>query len=56
MGTDYEATRPVVVDRATALSAAGATFKRRERAMMKVLGIRQFLRMDLVEREPAFRP
>jgi deazaflavin-dependent oxidoreductase (nitroreductase family) len=55
-GTDYQATRPVVVDRAAALSAAHGAFKRRERAMMKMIGIRQFLRMEVVEREPLFRP
>ena len=55
-GVDYPATRPVVVDRAAALSAASGSFKRRERAMMRMIGITQFLRMDLVEREPAFRP
>ena len=55
-GVDYEAARPVVVNRATALSAAAGSFKRRERAMMRMIGIKQFLRMDLVEREPAFRP
>ena len=55
-GVDYLATRPVVVDRAAALSAAAGSFKRREQAMMKMIGIRLFLRMDVVEREPAFRP
>jgi len=47
-GVDYEATRPVVVDRAAALSAARRAFQPQERLMMRVLGIRKFLRLDVV--------
>jgi deazaflavin-dependent oxidoreductase (nitroreductase family) len=46
-GVDYRAARPVVIDRAAALSAARAAFKRRERAMLRLLAIREFLRLDL---------
>jgi deazaflavin-dependent oxidoreductase (nitroreductase family) len=46
-GGDFVATRPVVVDRASALSAAGGAFKAPERMMMRALGIKHFLRLDL---------
>jgi deazaflavin-dependent oxidoreductase (nitroreductase family) len=46
-GTDYAATRPVVVDRAAAMSAARGSFRGYERAMMRMLGIKQFLRLDV---------
>jgi hypothetical protein len=46
-GMDYVATRPVVVDRDTVLSAARGVFKRRERAMLRLLGVTHFLRLDV---------
>jgi deazaflavin-dependent oxidoreductase (nitroreductase family) len=46
-GKDYHAVRPVVVDRDVAIAAAGKAFKRSEKAMMKAIGIRQFLRLDV---------
>jgi deazaflavin-dependent oxidoreductase (nitroreductase family) len=48
-GQDYHAVRPVVVDRPVALGAAGKAFKRREKAMMKAIGVKQFLRLDVDE-------
>jgi deazaflavin-dependent oxidoreductase (nitroreductase family) len=45
-GRDYRAVNPVVVGRAAALTAAGRAFKRRERAMMRAIGIKEFLRLD----------
>jgi len=48
-GTDYQARRPVVVERAVALSAARGSFKPHERAMLRLIGIRQFLRLDVTE-------
>jgi hypothetical protein len=47
-GRDYRAVHPVVVERATAFAGAGRAFKRRERAMMRSIGIKQFLRLDVV--------
>lgn len=47
-GRDYVAGTPVVFDRASALNASGRAFKRREKAMMKAIGVRQFLRLDVV--------
>jgi deazaflavin-dependent oxidoreductase (nitroreductase family) len=55
-GFDYRATGPVVVDRAAALSSARRAFRPHERAMMRLLGITQFLRLDVEgadRREPA---
>lgn len=46
-GRDYHAVRPVVVDRAIALAAAGNAFKRREKVMMRAIGVKQFLRLDV---------
>jgi deazaflavin-dependent oxidoreductase (nitroreductase family) len=46
-GRDYHAVRPVVVDRPVALAAAGKAFKRSEKAMMKAIGVKQFLRLDV---------
>ena len=46
-GQDYHAMRPVVVDRANALASSGKAFKRREKAMMKAIGVNHFLRLDV---------
>jgi deazaflavin-dependent oxidoreductase (nitroreductase family) len=46
-GADYQATRPVVVDRAPALAAARGAFGPHERLMLRVMAIRQFLRLDI---------
>ena len=46
-GVEYRAARPVVIDRGAALPGARAAFKPQERAMLRLLGIRQFLRLDL---------
>jgi deazaflavin-dependent oxidoreductase (nitroreductase family) len=46
-GREYALAHPVVVERGPALAAAGAAFKRRERAMMRAIGITHFLRMDI---------
>lgn len=51
-GVDYLATRPLVVDRTTALSAARGAFKPQERLMLRVIGIHQFLRLDIVNTPP----
>jgi deazaflavin-dependent oxidoreductase (nitroreductase family) len=48
-GQDYHAVRPVVVDRPVALAAAGKAFRRSEKAMMKAIGVNQFLRLDVDE-------
>jgi deazaflavin-dependent oxidoreductase (nitroreductase family) len=48
-GTDYTAVRPVVVDTPAALSAARAVFKLiPDRAFVRAMGIRHFLRLDVV--------
>ena len=47
-GVLYEGTGPLVLDRTTSLRAANGAFKRHEKAMMRALGISQFLRLDLV--------
>lgn len=47
-GQDYLAAMPMVVGRPEALTAAGRAFKRREKTMMKVIGVKQFLRLDVV--------
>ena len=46
-GQDYHAVRPVVVERAVALAGSGKAFKRREKVMMKAIGVNHFLRLDL---------
>jgi hypothetical protein len=46
-GVDYLATRPIVIDRAAALSSARGAFKPQERLMLRVLGIHHFLRLDI---------
>ena len=46
-GQDYHAVRPIVVDRSVALTNAGKSFKRSEKAMMKAIGVNQFLRLDV---------
>jgi deazaflavin-dependent oxidoreductase (nitroreductase family) len=46
-GSDYHAVNPVVVDRSVALAESGKAFKRREKRMMKAIGIKQFLRLDV---------
>jgi hypothetical protein len=46
-GYDYRGTGPVVVGRAAALSSARGAFRPHERAMMRLLGITQFLRLDV---------
>jgi deazaflavin-dependent oxidoreductase (nitroreductase family) len=46
-GKDYHAVGPIVVDRPVALAAAGKVFKRSEKAMMKAIGVNQFLRLDV---------
>jgi hypothetical protein len=51
-GVDYAATHPVLVDRAEALSAAHQAFKPHERLMLRVIGIRQFLRLDATPSQP----
>jgi hypothetical protein len=38
-----------VVDRPVALAAGGKVFKRSEKAMMKAIGVSQFLRLDVDE-------
>jgi hypothetical protein len=40
---------PVVVDRPIALAPAGKAFTRSEKAMMKAIGVSQFLRLDVDE-------
>jgi hypothetical protein len=47
-GQDYRATRPSLVDRSVGLAGSGRAFKRRERAVMRVIGITQFLRLEMV--------
>jgi hypothetical protein len=46
-GTDFAAHRPVVVERAAALSKARSAFKPQERVVMRIIGIKHFLRMDV---------
>lgn len=46
-GQDYHAIRPVVVNRSEALAGARKAFKRSEKAMMKAIGVNQFLRLDV---------
>jgi deazaflavin-dependent oxidoreductase (nitroreductase family) len=46
-GKDYHAVRPVVVDRSVALAGVGKAFRRGEKAMMKAIGVKQFLRLDI---------
>lgn len=46
-GQDYHALRPVVVSRSVALAGAGKAFKRREKAMMRAIGVNHFLRLDV---------
>lgn len=48
-GRDYLAANPCVVGRHEALAAAGKSFKRREKVMMRAIGVRYFLRLDVVE-------
>ena len=50
-GRDYVLSHPVVIDRPTALWAAGGAFKRHERAMMRAIGITHFLRLDTVDQD-----
>ena len=50
-GRDYNAVNPLVVSRAEALVASGRAFKRRERAMMRVIGVEEFLRLDVVQED-----
>jgi hypothetical protein len=47
-GADYQAARPIVIDRGPALTQARGAFKAPGRAMMRLLGVRQFLRLDVV--------
>jgi len=47
-GEDYRTANPVVVPRAEALRRAGRAFKRRERVMMRAIGVRDFLRLDVL--------
>ncbi|MHB8464149.1 MAG: nitroreductase [Acidimicrobiales bacterium] len=46
-GVDYPALRPELTDRRSALAASGRAFKRRERVMLKMLGVEQFLRLQV---------
>ena len=48
-GIDYHAVRPVVVDRSVALSDSGEAFTRGEKSMMRAIGVKQFLRLDVDE-------
>jgi hypothetical protein len=48
-GVGYVLADPVVVDRARALAAARGAFRRRERVMLRVIGIREFLRLDIAD-------
>jgi hypothetical protein len=45
-GEEYRATNPSIVPRAAALAATGKAFKRHERAMMRMIGIQEFLCLD----------
>ena len=45
-GTDYVATRPLIIATGTAMSAAKPAFRAPERAFMRVFGITQFVRLD----------
>jgi deazaflavin-dependent oxidoreductase (nitroreductase family) len=47
-GREYHAVHPVIVERTVAMAAAGPAFKRRERAIMRMIGIEEFLRLDVV--------
>ena len=47
-GQQYLTVHPVIVERSVALAAAGRAFKRRERVMMRAIGIREFLRLEVV--------
>ena len=47
-GCDYVLAWPQVVDRATALAMADGAFKGHERAMLRAMGIADFLRLDIV--------
>lgn len=46
-GQDYHAVQPVVVGRAVALAEAGNAFSRIEKAMMRAIGVNQFLRLTV---------
>jgi deazaflavin-dependent oxidoreductase (nitroreductase family) len=46
-GEDHVTVHPVVVDRATAMSAARGAFRAPERLMLRMLGITHFLRLDV---------
>lgn len=47
-GVDYRATAPTLLSREEATAYVRAAFGRLERASMRMLGIRQFLRMSVV--------
>ena len=47
-GTDYRATRPVLADRAEASELVRTAFSPVERAIFRLLGIRQYLLLQLV--------
>lgn len=47
-GVDYQASAPVLVSREEAAPQVRAAFSRLERASMRPLGIRQFLRLSVV--------
>lgn len=53
-GADYRVANPIIFERAAALDAAGRAFKRREKLMMKAIGIREFLRLDVVSRSGSY--
>jgi deazaflavin-dependent oxidoreductase (nitroreductase family) len=46
-GVDYAATAPALLGWQEAAQSVRAAFRRTERAMLRVLGIRQFLRLDV---------
>jgi deazaflavin-dependent oxidoreductase (nitroreductase family) len=48
-GVDYRAVRPRLADAPQARQAAGSAFSPVERATFRILGIRQFLLLDLAE-------
>jgi hypothetical protein len=50
LGDYYEASGPIVVPREAALSTAQRAFKRRERTMLRLIGVSQLLRLEVQRR------
>jgi deazaflavin-dependent oxidoreductase (nitroreductase family) len=48
-GHDYHAVNPVLMERAAGLQAADGAIRRHERVMMRAFGIKEFLRLDVVD-------